>query len=110
MAGEQANQRQAAHLSDEQGNMLCVICQAAYTPVLQSQRPWMALEAAFLSMCHFCFRCRRPACPECWDESNGICADCVREMQFSAPSHLVESATPSAQPLICIRHGRFSGA
>ncbi len=33
-----------------------------------------------MSMSHFCFRCRRAACPECWDHVHRICGACVAEL------------------------------
>lgn len=108
----------------------CAICKAIYTPSPShpSHRqlvmaPNIVLESAFMGMCHFCFRCRRAACPECWDEVHGICASCVREagLLFRKPTQSLvndivsiprlenaeqdEQATPA---LICIQHGRFS--
>lgn len=61
----------------------CSICDAVYAPSLQ-QAPFLqyaqrALEATFMGMCHFCFRCRRAACPQCWDEVHGVCGSCVQE-------------------------------
>ena len=61
----------------------CAICEAVYAPsplqvpFLQSTRE--ALEAAFMSTCHFCFRCRRAACAQCWDGVHGVCGSCVLE-------------------------------
>jgi hypothetical protein len=34
-----------------------------------------------MSMCHFCFRCRRPSCPNCWDTVHSICGQCAHETQ-----------------------------
>ena len=61
----------------------CNICDAMYAPAPQ-QVPFLqytqgALEAAFMGMCHFCFRCRRAACPQCWDEVHSVCGSCVQE-------------------------------
>ena len=61
----------------------CSICEAMYAPSLQ-QAPFLqysqgTLEATFMGMCHFCFRCRRAACPQCWDEMHGVCGSCVQE-------------------------------
>ena len=61
----------------------CTICGAAYIPTPHNeellQATPLALESAFMSMCHFCFRCRRPACPMCWDAVHRVCAACVQE-------------------------------
>ena len=104
----------------------CRICQATYAPSQEHhyllQAPPMALESAFMSMCHFCFRCRRPACPQCWDNVHGVCGECCLEAQLpfraqAAPLQGVLFATTRqaqlhrkhAMPvrLICIRPGRF---
>ena len=65
----------------------CPICGAVYAPSLTQvsflQASAEMLESAFMSMCHFCFRCRRPACPQCWDSVHGVCGDCVREAHLS---------------------------
>ncbi len=66
-----------------EGTISCSICQAVYAPArLHSyllQAPPIALELAFLGMCHFCFRCRRPSCPNCWDAIHAVCGQCTRE-------------------------------
>ncbi len=61
----------------------CSICDAIYVPSPQ-QAPFLqyaqgTLEATFMGICHFCFRCRRAACPQCWDEVHGVCGSCVQE-------------------------------
>ncbi len=113
----------------------CKICDACYSPAparadLLQVGPDAsdALEAAFMSMCHFCFRCRRPACPGCWDEVHRVCAECVQEAHlafradvpplqgtvFPAPitascigQAAIGSDTAIAPLLICVRPGRF---
>jgi hypothetical protein len=87
------------------------------------------LEAAFMSMCHFCFRCRQPACPACWDEVHRVCAECVQEAHLSFradvpplqgtifPAPITASSIGQAAigvsdaaiaPLLtCVRPGRF---
>ena len=61
----------------------CSICEAGYVPSLARPDLWQAtpdvVEAAFMSICHFCFRCRRPACPECWDFVHRVCGACVQD-------------------------------
>ncbi len=68
-----------------EGTITCVICQAAYAPsrlhTYLLQAPPIVLESAFMSMCHFCFRCRRPSCPHCWDNVHGVCGQCAQETQ-----------------------------
>lgn len=104
----------------------CRICDALYTPSQEHtyllQAPPMVLESALMSMCHFCFRCRRPACPHCWDNIHGVCGECCIEANLpfraqTAPLRGVIFATTRqaqlrrkhATPvrLICIRAGRF---
>ncbi|HEY7416098.1 MAG TPA: hypothetical protein VH593_12970 [Ktedonobacteraceae bacterium] len=104
----------------------CVICQAAYAPSRLHEylllAPPVALESAFMSMCHFCFRCRRPACPQCWDDVHGVCGACSQDANLPfrvAPTPLRGLLFPPAQqvqkirdeheafPLICIHYGRF---
>jgi len=106
----------------------CAICEAVYAPsplqapFLQSTRE--ALEATFMSTCHFCFRCRRAACPQCWDGVHGVCGSCVLEarLPFRAeaaplagmmfPPALHQSLV-SQQPqqsnslLVLVQNGRF---
>jgi hypothetical protein len=69
--------------SPTEGTITCIICQAVYAPsrlhAYLLQAPPIALESAFMSMCHFCFRCRRPSCPNCWDAVHAICGQCTRE-------------------------------
>src|SRR5690349_7647959 len=72
----------------------CSICEAVYAPAPQQtlflQYEQGALEATFMGICHFCFRCRRAACPQCWDEMHGVCGACVQE----AGLPFRETATP----------------
>ena len=108
------------------GTVLCVICQAVYVPSplyeYLLQAPPVARESAFMSMCHFCFRCRRPACPKCWDDVHGVCGACSFEsnLPFRVPSPSLrgtlltppqqsQTVRPSPVPvaLICVRPGRF---
>lgn len=107
----------------------CRICEAVYTPSQEHayllQAPPRVLESALMSMCHFCFRCRRPACPHCWDNIHGVCGECCLEANLpfraqTAPLRGVLFATTRqaqlrrkhATPvrLICIRPGRFQSA
>lgn len=102
----------------------CGICQAVYAPVkvyeYLLQAPRVALESAFMSMCHFCFRCRRPACPSCWDYVHGVCGACALEarLPFRSPSTPLQGVIFPAirQPgykrvaqarLTCIHPGKF---
>lgn len=79
------------------------------------------LESAFMSVCHYCFRCRRPACPACWDRVHGVCGACVEEAQlpFRSQAPMLNGVVfpPLRQPSIereerstffaCVRPGRF---
>ncbi|BCL81015.1 hypothetical protein ccbrp13_34800 [Ktedonobacteria bacterium brp13] len=104
----------------------CQICQAVYAPAEEyrylAQAPQVALESAFMSMCHFCFRCRRPACPQCWDNVHGVCGKCSQEVNLpfrSQAAPLRGVLFPSARQaqlkrkqseairLRCINPGRF---
>jgi hypothetical protein len=103
----------------------CTICGAVYAPSLEyayllNASP-AALESALMSMCHFCFRCRRPSCPACWDDVHGVCGSCVQEANLpfrSEPALLNGLLFPphpmspvrafhASSPLACIREGRF---
>jgi hypothetical protein len=109
--------------------VMCKICQAVYVPSRAHRRlagsPQAVVESTFMSMCHFCFRCRRPACPSCWDEVHGVCGACALEAHLSFRSsvppldgvifppiqHLplarVRAGTP---PLVCVQPGSFQRA
>ncbi len=108
-----------------EGTIVCSICQAVYTPSRSHayllQAPPIALESAFMSMCHFCFRCRRPSCPACWDDVHGVCGRCTEETGLpfrlepapldgaqSAPSRTTSTPARTAQSsLVNIQPGRF---
>jgi hypothetical protein len=78
-----------------------------------------------MGMCHFCFRCRRPACPSCWDEVHEVCGACALDAQLpfrssvppldgviippieQLPLARVRTVTP---PLVCVQPGRFQQA
>ncbi len=118
---------QPSTTSSAHGTIVCTICSALYVPARVHayllQAPRLALESAFMSMCHFCFRCRRPACPLCWDDVQGLCGSCVQDVhlpfrQEVVPlplnSKLLIPALPHSQqrhassfPLVCIQPGRF---
>nr|BBH94954.1 hypothetical protein KTA_31530 [Thermogemmatispora argillosa] len=68
----------------EDKTVTCSTCGAIFAPShlhpeLRLASP-AVLEAALMSMSHFCFRCRRAACPECWDHVHRICGACVFEL------------------------------
>jgi hypothetical protein len=106
----------------------CGICEAVYVPS-PLQLPFLqyaqeVLEATFMGMCHFCFRCRRAACPQCWDSVHGVCGSCVLEAKLpfrveTAPLDGLVFPPPLRQPptsqqqqvaslFVLVRNGRFS--
>jgi hypothetical protein len=107
-----------------QKTISCMICHAVYAPApsqgqLLNAAPQL-LESVFMGMCHFCFRCRRPSCPSCWDEVHGICGACVLETGLpfrtdAPPLHgtwlppirhtRAVGVHPASSPLICIQPG-----
>jgi hypothetical protein len=128
MAAQQPEVSLPPSVKDETRSIACVICQAVYAPSQRHEHLLLApvvLESAFMGMCHFCFRCRRPACPECWDDVHGICGRCGNESQLPfrrevAPlSSQLFTASRQAQleretaallpvaPLVCITPGTF---
>ena len=96
-------------LTNEQGEgtITCPICQAVYTPsrsyAYLLQRPPIVLESALMSMCHFCFRCRRPSCPACWDSVHGICGQCTQETGL--PFRLEPAPLAGASPVFASSPG-----
>lgn len=106
----------------------CVLCDASFA--LEQEREddqkmeAAELEAAFMSICHFCFRCRRAACPECWDPVHRVCAQCVTwaGLPFRAePLPLANLIIPplsserqtqveTIAPFVCVRRGRYQRA
>ena len=111
-----------------EGTIACTICQAVYAPsrlhAYLLQTPPIALESAFMSMCHFCYRCRRASCPNCWDHIHGVCAQCIQETHLpfrtetpslegstSLPQHLNSSMYQHSAPssLVRVQPGRFQG-
>lgn len=111
-----------------QNAVACMICHAVYAPHANqpqlTQAPKTVLESALMAMCHFCFRCRRPSCPFCWDAVHGICGACVLEtgLPFRSnvpplsgtwlpPMRQGQPATNNgtAYPLVCIQPGRLEG-
>ncbi len=111
-----------------QSTVACMICHAIYTPSTNQPQlahaPQSVLESALLGMCHFCFRCRRPSCPFCWDAVHGICGSCVLEtgLPFRSevpplsgtwlpPMRQGQPATNNgaAYPLVGIQPGRLAG-
>ncbi len=115
-----------AHNETVKQIVTCNICGASYASMQPYQEPAQAfphaLELAFMSSCHFCFRCRRPSCPQCWDAVHGVCGACVEEVHLPfrmEVSPLAGTAFPPAQldgnkaelavssSLLCVHPGRF---
>jgi hypothetical protein len=111
-----------------EGTIACAICQAVYAPSRLHthllQTPPIALESAFMSMCHFCYRCRRASCPNCWDHIHNVCAQCTQETHLpfrtttpplegipSLPQHINSSMQQHSIPssLVRVQPGRFQG-
>jgi hypothetical protein len=109
-----------------EGTIACAICQAVYAPsrfhAHLLQTPSIALESAFMSMCHFCYRCRRASCPNCWDHIHNVCAQCTQETHLpfrtttpplegipSLPQHINSSMQQHSVPssLVRVQPGRF---
>jgi hypothetical protein len=104
--------------------VFCPVCRAVYVPSAQQQEIMrnssLRLEAAFLHVCHFCFRCQRPACPQCWSQEYSLCALCgeAAHLPFRSPLSSFEGLifSPPAYPqitskghmsFVCLRNGRF---
>src|SRR5258707_6281869 len=43
----------------------------------QKYRFFVEFDGAFRELAIECFRCERTACPDCWDDDNGMCGACV---------------------------------
>ncbi len=129
MTDTRPTQRGHTTTSRNRNSIVCSICQAVYAPAqgydYLLHAPRVALESTFMSMCHFCFRCRRAACPNCWDYIHGVCGDCALEANLHFRTHttplhgVLFPPTRRAQlrrrrmqqpRLVCIRPGRFQHA
>jgi hypothetical protein len=125
ISSQYVGQIQQASFDEIRRTVTCVICNAVYAPSqgyeYLSLTSSIALESALMSMSHFCFRCRRPACPQCWDEIHGVCGACAQDahLPFRVASTPLKGALFVAAPqtqgqskhkrssLVCMRHGRF---
>jgi len=97
----------------------CSICQANYIPSsYHGQESGDLLETAFLHICHFCFRCQRSACPQCWNPVHQVCSACGEEalLPFRLPVPSLEGLVFSTSsqsmdtlslPFTCLCNGRF---
>lgn len=102
----------------------CPICRAIYIPSAQQQEQarnaFPLLEAAFLRVCHFCFRCQRPSCPQCWDHEHNLCASCshASHLPFRAsltsfeglifsPPYFPQVTQGTHLSFTCLRNGHF---
>ena len=54
-------------------------------------------DAAFRDLCVRCYRCGRTACPECWDEDNRMCGECVSKRGLARSPH---HGLPVTGPLV----------
>ncbi len=119
----QAESSDPLALADTLKIVSCPVCRAVYIPSWQRERERSSLavlESAFLSLCHFCFRCQRPACPQCWNPIHCACASCSEEAQlpFRSPVPSLEglifscsaedlSDQPAPRSFTCLRNGNF---
>jgi hypothetical protein len=108
--------------------VICPICEAQFAPEPDhadlNDVELDALNAAFQSVCHVCFRCHRSACPQCWDDVHHVCCACVQEagLTFRAeakplagllfpPKIQATTSSPerssSASPFVCVQPGRL---
>jgi hypothetical protein len=102
----------------------CPICRAVYVPSNEEQAATPGstrlLETAFLEVCHFCFRCQRPACPQCWNPVHHTCASCSEEARLPfrtpvpslqglvfSPSTSIHDTRANQISFTCQRNGRF---
>lgn len=106
----------------------CALCDARFAVASGCEDGGKAgeaeIEAAFMGICHFCFRCRRAACPECWDTVHRVCAQCVTwaglsfrveplplaDVIFSPLSSERQTRSEPISPFVCVRHGRYQSA
>ncbi|HET8844774.1 MAG TPA: hypothetical protein VFN35_25100 [Ktedonobacteraceae bacterium] len=103
----------------------CPVCRAVYMPFFREGKSAQSLnpllETAFLSVCRFCFRCQRPACPQCWNREHNLCAACSQEIQVSfhvplpsfeglvfSPLLSLHKEAVADVSFICRRNGRFA--
>lgn len=69
-------------------------------------------DTAFRDICITCYRCGRAACPDCWDEDNRMCGECVAKRELvRSPRH----GPPVTGPLVDgrlerVATGRFGDA
>lgn len=104
--------------------LACPICRAIYISSSRQQTAHSGsatlLETAFLDVCRFCFRCQRPACPQCWNPMHHVCSSCSEEAQlpFRSPVPSLEglaffppassqTAQATRMSFTCLRNGRF---
>jgi hypothetical protein len=110
-------------LADTLKIVSCPVCRAVYIPSWRQERERASLavlESTFLSICHFCFRCQRAACPQCWNPIHCACASCSEEAQlpfrspvpslegliFSCPAGTSDEP-PAPRSFTCLRNGSF---
>jgi hypothetical protein len=124
--GELADNEQSQDISGNHVTITCPLCEAQFMP--EPEHAYLnsvkadALDAAFQSMCHVCFRCHRSACPQCWDNIHRVCGACVLQAGLAFRSEVAPLAgllfpparqtfssgkQLSATPFVCIQPGRF---
>lgn len=108
----------------------CVVCDARYASLLMRlpsgkvvgdaitpdvfqearEATFAAFDAAFRELGKACPRCKRSACPDCWDGDQTLCGACVAEAGFErAPHHGLLTVGPLADGrLERIEPGRYS--
>jgi hypothetical protein len=96
-----------------EGSVTCNICAARYT-VTGAWQLWepltpMQREHLLLNISRFCYRCRRPACPDCWDRTYALCAACVQEagLVLQVQERNTAWGEDSQEGLVCREEGRY---
>jgi hypothetical protein len=123
---ELADNEQCQDISGNHVTITCPLCAAQFMP--EPAHAYLnsvnadALDAAFQSICHVCFRCHRSACPQCWDNVHRVCGACVLQAGLVFRSEVTPLAgllfpplqqtfssgkQMSATPFVCIQPGRF---
>lgn len=138
MAAEPVWQSNYVDLCDERSirfGAQCVICDARYATSGESLDQLLVREAipdselqqeiknaqryiftefdsAYNGMLVRCYRCQRPACPDCWDDDNQMCGECVAARGLArSPRRGLPSSNPlSDGRLVRVEPGRHSDA
>lgn len=138
MAAEPVWQPNYVDLCDERSirfGAQCVICDARYATPVESLDNLLVRDAipadelpkeienakryifndfsnAYNGMLVTCYRCQRPACPDCWDDDNQMCGECVAARGLArSPRRGLPSSNPlSDGRLARVEPGRHSDA